>query len=180
MSKTPNVYEIYEEAQRKLLECAKGYRIRNATSNDIDKVIEVNMVALPEHYPRSFFEELLENWGKSFFVAESPQEDIVGYVMCRVEIKPGFFKKLLVRSGHIVSLAVLENHRRRGLGYALMAYAMRSLHEDYNCGETYLEVRVSNTPAIKLYEKLGYKIAKIEKAYYLDGEDAYVMARKLP
>lgn len=180
MSKAPTVYEIYEEAVRRLLEGAKGYLVRNATHGDIDKVIEINMAALPEHYPRSFFVELLENWGKSFFVVESPERDVVGYVMCRVEIKPGFFRKLLVRSGHIVSLAVLENHRRKGLGYALMAHAMKSLYDDYNCSETYLEVRVSNTPAIKLYEKLGYKVAKVEKAYYLDGEDAYVMARKLP
>lgn len=175
-----NVYDIFEEARKKLLEKAQGYKVRNANLNDIDNVIEVNMVSLPEHYPRSFFEELLEDWGKAFYVAESPRGDIVGYIMTRVEIKPGFFKHFLARSGHVVSIAILKDHRRRGLGYALMAYAMKSMYEDYKCSETYLEVRVSNTPAITLYERLGYKKVKIERGYYLDGEDAYVMARKLP
>ncbi|MGC8983473.1 MAG: GNAT family N-acetyltransferase [Desulfurococcaceae archaeon] len=179
-AEAPSVYEIYNEALRRLASLAPGYVIRNAAPEDIDGVIRVNEVSLPEHYPRSFYMNLLEDWGKAFYVAVSPQGEVVGYVMTRVEIKPGFFKKLLVRSGHIVSIAVLEGHRKKGLGYALMAHAMKSAHEDYKCGETYLEVRVSNKPAISLYEKLGYKIVKVERSYYLDGEDAYVMARKLP
>jgi len=51
---------------------------------------------------------------------------------------------------------------------------------EYKATECYLEVRVSNTPAINLYSKLGFMIVKIMKGYYADGEDAYVMARKLP
>lgn len=171
---------IYREAQERLKTTAQGYRVRNATREDIDKVIEINMVSLPEHYPRIFFEEILEEWNKAFYVAESPSGEIVGYVMTRVELKPAFFRHFLARSGHVVSIAVLEGHRRRGLGYALMAYAMKSMRDEYNCSETYLEVRVSNEPAIRLYEKLGYKKVKVERGYYLDGEDAFVMARRLP
>ena len=99
--------------------------------------------------------------------------------MNRIETKPGFFKHWLVRSGHVVSIAVLSEHRGRGLGYVLMAYAMKTMYEEYKCSETYLEVRVSNKPAISLYEKLGYRVVKTERNYYLDGEDAYVMARRL-
>ena len=40
-------------------------------------------------------------------------------------------------------------------------------------------VRVSNTPAISLYEKLGFLKVSVSKRYYLDGEDAYIMARRL-
>ena len=42
--------------------------------------------------------------------------------------------------------------------------------------ELYLEVRCSNNEAIKLYEKLGFVIKQRLKAYYRDGEDAYLMA----
>ena len=175
-----SVYKIYEEALRKLSTRAPGYKVRCAAESDLDKVIEINLVSLPEHYPKRFFKNLLDDWGKAFYVAESPTGEVVGYIMTRVEIKPGFFRYFLVKSGHVVSIAVLEQHRGRGLGYALMAHAMKAMFEEYKCSETYLEVRVSNTPAISLYEKLGYKKVKIEKGYYLDGEDAYVMARKLP
>jgi len=180
MSSELNIHMIFNEALKKLSAKAPGYRVRNATIDDINSVIDINMSELPEHYPRSFFEELLEKWGKAFYVAEDPSGSVVGYIMTRVELKPGFFKHFIARSGHVVSIAVRRDHRRLGLGYALMAYAMKSMHEDYKCNETYLEVRVSNKPAISLYEKLGYRVVKVERSYYLDGEDAYVMARKLP
>jgi ribosomal-protein-alanine N-acetyltransferase len=176
----PSIYEIYEEALKRLKERAPGYAVRNAAMSDLDRVIYINEVSLPEHYPRSFYEELLEEWGEAFYVAVSPSGEVVGYVMNRVELKPGFFKHWIVKSGHVVSIAVLEQHRGRSLGYALMAHALKALHEKYGCSETYLEVRVSNKRAISLYEKLGYRVVKVERAYYLDGEDAYVMARKLP
>ncbi|MEM4717917.1 MAG: N-acetyltransferase [Desulfurococcaceae archaeon] len=175
-----DINTVFQEANRKLALKAPGYIVRNASIDDIERVIYINQVSLPEHYPRGFYEDLLEHWGKAFYVAVDPDGNVVGYIMNRVEYKPGFFKYLIVKSGHVVSIAVLQEHRNKGLGYALMAYAMRTLYEEYRCNETYLEVRVSNKPAISLYEKLGYKIVKIEKGYYLDGEDAYVMARKLP
>ncbi len=49
----------------------------------------------------------------------------------------------------------------------------------YGAEEVYLEVRVSNTPAINLYKKLDYRVVDLIKGYYHDGEDAYIMARPL-
>ncbi|MEM0377952.1 MAG: ribosomal protein S18-alanine N-acetyltransferase [Thermosphaera sp.] len=177
---SPHISKIYEEALHALSTRSPGYVIRLAKMDDIDSVIRINRESLPENYPKAFFEELLKSYDKSFFVAESPSGEIVGYIMSRVEYKPGFFKTLLVKSGHIVSIAVLEEHRGRALGLGLMAYALKSLYENYGCSETYLEVRVSNMPAIRLYEKIGYVKIRVEKQYYLDGEDAYIMARSLP
>ena len=42
--------------------------------------------------------------------------------------------------------------------------------------ECYLEVRIGNDAAIGLYEKLGFAKVKRNYGYYLDGEDAWVMA----
>ncbi len=176
----PSIYDLYSVALMKLKERAPGYRIRPAREEDLETVRRINYISLPENYPPYFFHDLWRNYGKAFYVAESPSGEVVGYVMCRVEYKPGFYRRFLVRSGHIVSIAVLEGHRNRGLGYALMTHAMKSLYEEYKCSETFLEVRVTNKPAIHLYEKLGYRIIKILHHYYLDGEDAYLMARPLP
>ncbi len=176
----PSIYTLYEQAQEKLSLKSPGYKIRNAKEEDLATVMRINYVSLPENYPNYFFHDLWRKYGKAFYVAESPDGEIVGYVMCRVELKPGFYRKFLVHSGHIVSIAVLDQHRNRGLGFALMTHAMKSLYEEYKCSETYLEVRVTNKPAISLYEKLGYRIVKILHHYYLDGEDAYLMARPLP
>ncbi|MDQ3909134.1 MAG: ribosomal-protein-alanine acetyltransferase, partial [Thermoproteota archaeon] len=45
--------------------------------------------------------------------------------------------------------------------------------------EIYLEVRVSNTSAIKMYQKLRFEIKSRLRSYYRDGEDAYLMALEL-
>ena len=50
---------------------------------------------------------------------------------------------------------------------------------EYHANECYLEVRVSNSTAVNLYTKFGFKLTKTIKAYYRDGENAYVMARLL-
>lgn len=179
-SSKPGIYELFNEATKKLEIKAKGYGIRQAREDDLPTVRDLNYNYLPENYPFDFFYELWRNHGKAFYVATSPGNEIVGYVMCRVEVKPGFYKKLIVKSGHVVSIAVSHQHRRHGLGYALMVYAMKSLYDNYGCEETYLEVRVTNTPAINLYERLGYEKIRVIKNYYLNGEDAYLMARPLP
>jgi len=45
--------------------------------------------------------------------------------------------------------------------------------------ECFLEVRVSNHPAVNLYEKLGFTNVNRKLGYYMDGEDALVMAKPL-
>lgn len=152
------------------------YVIRRAERQDIPAVIRINRLTLPENYPEWFFYEHLERWGDAFYIAVVGGE-VVGYVMSRVEHGISVFNSFkLVRKGHIVSIAVLPEHRRKGIGTALMKAALKSLREIYGCDEVYLEVRVSNTPAIRMYERLGFKKVKIVPMYYLDGEDAYIMA----
>ncbi|MEL9997977.1 MAG: ribosomal protein S18-alanine N-acetyltransferase [Sulfolobales archaeon] len=149
--------------------------IREVSEEDLKKVIEINMISLPEHYPFDFWLDHLRTWGKAFLLAEVNNE-VVGYVMCRVETGLGYIRRGIVKLGHIVSIAVHPNYRRLGIGTRLMRESMKRLKEYYNVEEVYLEVRVSNIPAIRLYESLGFKKVKIIKHYYLDGEDAYVMA----
>lgn len=154
----------------------EAVRIREATEDDIQKVIEINLIALPEHYTLDFWLDHLRAWGKAFVVAEVDNK-VVGYVMCRVESGLGFMRRKLTKLGHVVSIAVLPDYRRRGIGTMMMEECIKRLKEYYDVGEVYLEVRVSNISAINLYEKLGFKKVKIIKYYYLDGEDAFVMAK---
>ncbi len=155
-----------------------SYVIREAEIRDLDSVIEINMKTLPEHYPRYFWEYHLNTWRNIFLVAEY-NGVVVGYMMNRIEHDEGFFTGNIVVRGHVVSIAVLKDYRRRGIGRSLMLEGMRRMKNLHNAQEVILEVRVSNEPAIKLYKTLGFKIVKILPSYYIDGEDAYLMARPL-
>lgn len=99
--------------------------------------------------------------------------------MCRVETGFSETKSFrITRKGHIVSIAVLPEYRRRGIAHSLLSNALKNLSE-YGIGECYLEVRVSNNPAIQLYKNLGFTTSRQINGYYRDGEDAYLMVKSM-
>lgn len=154
------------------------YVVRSAELKDIPKVVSINLDTLPEHYSDSFFEELLAESPETFLVAEL-QGEVLGYIMCRTEYGFSNLKKFgFARKGHIVSVAVLDVHRGRGLGKALVMEAFNGMVRR-GCTEAYLEVRVSNTGAIRLYQNLNFKSTTRISGYYRDGEEAYLMAVSL-
>ena len=158
----------------------KRLEIRQFKEDDLDQVININRKSLPENYDRMFFVELYRRFPKLFMVAEVNGR-VIGYALCRMELgfpDLGSFG-FLGKRGHIVSIAVLEEHRRMGIGTGLMKQVMKAMGE-HGIGECYLEVRVSNKGAIQMYEKLGFVTSKRAPGYYKDGEDAFVMSRKLP
>ncbi len=156
----------------------KTFALRKFQRDDLQKVIGINHLCLPENYSDFFFIELHRRFPESFIVAAENGE-IVGYIMCRIEaglttIGLGG----LTKKGHIVSVAVMPDYRRKSIGEALVNKAMEAM-KLYHSKQCYLEVRVTNDSAIKLYKKLGFDITRTINGYYADGEDAYVMAKKL-
>ena len=149
--------------------------IRRCDPSDLIPVMEINMKTLPEHYSDYFYESLLAELPESFLVAEVNRR-LVGYIMCKIEYGFSNFKKLgFVKKGHVVSVAVLEEQRKKGIGRALIEEAIAGT-KIKKADELYLEVRCSNNEAVKLYEKIGFIIKQRIKSYYRDGEDAYLMA----
>jgi len=145
---------------------------------DLQSVVHINSVCLPENYTDYFFIDLHRRFPETFIAAEENGE-VVGYIMCRVELGlSNFGFSGLVKKGHIVSVAVLPPYRRKGIGQALVNEAMEGMRL-YNAKQCFLEVRITNTSAINLYKKLGFQVTRTIQGYYVDGEDAYVMSREL-
>jgi ribosomal-protein-alanine N-acetyltransferase len=152
-----------------------NYKLRRFTPSDLEGVIKINRECLPENYSNRFFMNLFKRFPETFIVAEI-NNIIVGYIMCRIETGIPNFKILgITKKGHVISIAVLPNHHRKGIGYQLIKEAIKAMEKN-KAKECYLEVRESNIPAITLYKKLGFQPAKTNKNYYADGEDAIVMA----
>ncbi len=149
--------------------------IRRAELSDLIPIMEINLKTLPEHYSDYFYESLIAELPEAFLVAEIGGKH-VGYIMCKSEYGFSNFKKLgFVKKGHVVSVAVLNEFRRKGIGKGLVEEAINGV-KTKKCDELYLEVRCSNTEAVLLYENMGFSIRQKLKTYYRDGEDAYMMA----
>ncbi|PIU59057.1 ribosomal-protein-alanine N-acetyltransferase [Candidatus Bathyarchaeota archaeon CG07_land_8_20_14_0_80_47_9] len=154
------------------------FSLRKFTTSDLESVTRINRECLPENYTDFFFVDLYRRFPETFVVAEEDGK-VVGYMMCRIEVglsNLGFSG--LIKKGHVVSVAVMLSYRRKHIGEALVNKAMENMLV-YNAKQCYLEVRATNTPAVNLYKKLGFQVTRTIKGYYADGEDAYVMTKKL-
>ena len=154
------------------------YQIRRCERDDVSAVVSINMETLPEHYSDYFYYEILSEFPETFLVAEIDGA-LIGYVMCRIEYGFSHLKRLgLARKGHVVSIAVKPGHRGKGVGTMLMRASQEAMVEKA-ATESYLEVRVTNTEAVALYQRLGYSASSRLEGYYKDGEAALVMAVKI-
>jgi ribosomal-protein-alanine N-acetyltransferase len=81
-------------------------------------------------------------------------------------------------SAHLVSIGVLLEYRRRGVGTALLQKLLASLNPRVK--ELWLEVKQSNSEAVMLYKELGFKQVDFIENYYEDGSTALkmVLSRK--
>lgn len=154
------------------------FKLRKFTPDDLQSVMQINRICLPENYTNFFFIDLHQRFPETFIVAEENGK-IVGYIMCRIEVGlSNFGLGGLMRKGHVVSIAVLPHVRRKGVAQALMTTAMEGMRY-YKAKQCYLEVRVTNVAGVALYKKLGFDVSRTIEGYYSDGENAYLMTKKL-
>lgn len=160
-----------------------SYVIRPFYPENLQQVIRINQTCLPENYPESFFLLIYSSFPEGFLVVTNPETgEIVGYTMNRIESSTSHFSKnplKRIKKGHVISIAVMPYVRHQGLGYRLMVSALDEMVKQ-GAEECFLEVRQSNTPAITLYEQMGFEKIKLLKKYYSDNENAYLMAVRLP
>jgi ribosomal-protein-alanine N-acetyltransferase len=123
---------------------------------DIPAVVEIENLSFRFPKPEAIFRE-----DEHKYLAAKDEDKIVGYI--------GVEK--ILDEVHIINMAVHPDYRGKGIGKRLMQHILND-EEVF-----FLEVRVSNESAKKIYEKYGFKDISIRKSYYADGEDAYVMRR---
>ena len=94
---------------------------------------------------------------------------IVGYI-CANQV---------LDEGHILNVTVHPEHRGQGMAAELLRYMIGILAERA-CKVIFLEVRISNEAALRMYEKAGFRIIAVRKGYYTSpDEDAVIMALHL-
>jgi len=145
--------------------------IRPIKKQDFRQITQIEFESFSDPYPIYLFQYLAENAPDLFLVAIE-MEVPLGYIVAEIDEHAGF------NIGHILSLAVQEKQRRKGIGHKLIS-ALLEILKARRCREVVLEVRVSNYSAKIFYQKHKFQIIKRSRKYYEDGEDALVMALNL-
>jgi len=135
------------------------------TVDDLPAVHAIERASFSVPWPDDAYRnELLTNRLASYVVARAGVE-IVGF--------GGLW--VMVDEAHVTTFAVDPRWRRRGIGeWMLLGLLDRAVER--GAREATLEVRLSNMPARRLYEKYGFRPVGIRPRYYSDnGEDALIM-----
>ena len=142
--------------------------LRRLESRDLDVVEAIERESYPTPWSRSMFDAELRKPSSLALGAFTEEEELVGYA----------FVSRYVDAWHVMNVAVADAYRRRGVASTLLARLFDVTAADPRRGYT-LEVRVSNTGAIRLYERLGFEARGVRRGYYTDNrEDALIMWRE--
>lgn len=139
--------------------------LRSAQDEDVARMAAIEARAFSDPWPASAFAELLRQPHARVVVAERAPEGICGYcVMLHV-----------LDEGEIANIAVAPESWRRGVAGRLLDEALREARS-IGLTSVFLEVRLSNVAARRLYESRGFAPIGRRRAYYREPlEDALVL-----
>ena len=137
---------------------------RTLLPEDAEGVARVERESFQTPWSREDFWREASNDFACYIVALDDME-IIGFAGCWISFE----------EAQVTNIALTSAQRGRGLGKVLMAKLMRAAAER-GAERMTLEVRPSNTPALRLYEGLGFAATGVRKKYYQDNdEDAILM-----
>jgi ribosomal-protein-alanine N-acetyltransferase len=143
-------------------------QIRSLVLDDLEAVDEIERRCMPAPWSTAMFAgEISKPTSVCLGAFEAETRELVGYVIV----------SRYVDAWHVMNLVVAEGRRRHGVATRLLEEVFERTRDQARRGFT-LEVRVSNSAALRLYERLGFRAQGVRRGYYTDNrEDAVIMWR---
>ena len=140
--------------------------VRKLNNDDLDRIMEIEEAAYPYPWTRGIFTDCLrvgyDCWGIQL------GGSLVGYSI----------QSHVAGENHLLNLCVAAEFQNQGIGKILLDQAIR-LAGRQGCFCVFLEVRPSNTVAVGLYLRSGFKTVSERPNYYqLDkGKESAIVMR---
>jgi ribosomal-protein-alanine N-acetyltransferase len=153
---------VSETLSKQPSEVTQEVLVRRLAYSDLPAVIAIERRSFPTPWSLAMFVlELSKPSG--ICLAATAGEELLGYLVC----------SRYDQVWHLMNVAVEPEQRRRGVARKLIAQLVEEAGGELPFT---LEVRVSNRPAIAMYEHFGFRSAGVRPRYYHDnGEDALIM-----
>lgn len=149
------------------METEKVFHIETATRTDLDVIMQIEALCfMSEAFSKRQMLHLIIK-AKGVFYVLKYHNQIVAYL--------SLITNSYTKHARVYSIAVHPDTRGMQFGQSLLDKAM-AYAKEYGCRLICLEVKTTNTAAIRLYEKNGFTQTGIRYRYYPDGSDAYCMA----
>jgi len=149
-----------------------GWVIELITSSvDLGAIIELNQTLFSNSWTRQMYLKDLENRQVSrMYVLRSSDESVAAFCSCW----------LIYDELQINNVAVLPSQRNLGIGTILLRHVLGEAAKE-GARRAILEVRRSNRIALRLYERVGFRLHGTRGDYYSNPqEDALVLCRDMP
>ena len=117
---------------------------------------------------KNILKEDIKNKNYNYLVAKNNNGKIIGYIGI----------SYVLDSADIISIVVHKDYTQKGIA-TLLLQEIFAFAKENNIQKIMLEVRKSNIPAQKLYEKHGFKQIAIRNNYYDNTEDALIYEKEL-
>lgn len=142
-------------------------QIRRMSREDVVAVVPIEAECFSVPWSENAFYDALNQKDAYYYVAIA-QEEIVGYC--------GAYG--IIDEGDVNQVAVRSNFRKQGIARQLVTTMIQEMEKDGFVSMT-LEVRAGNTPAIALYQSLGFVSEGLRKNFYeKPTEDALIMWKR--
>lgn len=130
---------------------------------DLEDIKDCLLTDFDDFWSYNILKQELENDKSKYFVAKQENE-IVGFAGVM----------LIIDEVNIMNIVVRKNKRKLGIGSLLLNEIIR-FSKIHSAASITLEVNEKNIPAIKLYEKYGFKQVGLRKKYYNNEDNAILM-----
>ena len=148
------------------------YEIHPLTEKQLKEVLNLNLRCFKagENYTKYTFSYLLGEPNSLSYRVVTPTGQMAAFVFVMTNREDS--------TGHITTIGVAPEHRRRGLANKILHHAEEALRKRA-IGVVMLEVRVGNRAAQSLYRAFDYSIVQRLPKYYNNGEDGFLMVKSL-
>lgn len=158
------------DTQHPLEPCMRPIRVVPLTADLLSAAVTLDQLCFGQLWTKEAYQRELDSPNSELLTLQS--SEVVSVPLLGL----GCFWAIL-EEAHITLLAIHPQYQQQGLGQLLLLELLAAAHRR-GLERATLEVRVSNEPAFKLYQKFGFAIAGRRKGYYQDTkEDALILWR---
>ena len=157
-----------------------SFRTRDFRRADFETIWRIDQACFDPQlaYSRSELAFYLRRPGAFTLVAEAEGGDVSGNGSTERRIVGFVVAEARGKAGHIITIDVVAEAQRAGVGSGLLLAAEQRLQQA-GAVVVQLETPVNNAPAIRFYKKMGYFVEKTVAGYYSNQMDALLMRKEL-